>query len=259
MAVFDFGRNWQAFSNDKMDAQRLQRAQESLQALLQQHDLEGASLLDVGCGSGLFSIAARTIGAQRVVGVDINPRCIEVATDNVARLAVRDGLSFCVASALDQGSLAPLGRFDIVYAWGSLHHTGALWNAIRTVAQSVAPGGTLVLAIYNKHVTSRAWLAIKRVYNHLPRFGQRLMALALAPIIYLAKLAVTRRNPFDKQRGMDFWYDVIDWVGGYPYEYATPAEVEVFMRGQGFTLRRVIPSEVPTGCNEFVFVRNAAA
>jgi 2-polyprenyl-6-hydroxyphenyl methylase/3-demethylubiquinone-9 3-methyltransferase len=66
---------------------------------------------------------------------------------------------------------------------------------------------------------------------------------------------VTRTNPFYKERGMDFWFDVIDWVGGYPYEYASPKEVEQTIRDQGFLLQRYVPAQVPTGCNEFVFHR----
>jgi SAM-dependent methyltransferase len=148
-----------------------------------------------------------------------------------------------------------LGQFDLVYAWGSLHHTGSMWQAIRNVSRHVAPGGTIVLAIYNKHITSPAWTAIKWLYNQLPSVGQRLMAIVFAGIIYIAKSLVTRRNPLDKERGMDFWYDVIDWIGGYPYEYATRQEIESFMSAEGFTSTRFIAAQVPTGCNEFVFAR----
>jgi hypothetical protein len=89
----------------------------------------------------------------------------------------------------------------------------------------------------------------------VPTFAQRAMAILFAGVIYLAKLAVTRRNPLEKERGMDFWYDVIDWIGGYPYEYASPAEVRAFMEGLGFVQRTMVPAQVPTGCNEFVFER----
>jgi 2-polyprenyl-6-hydroxyphenyl methylase/3-demethylubiquinone-9 3-methyltransferase len=130
-----------------------------------------------------------------------------------------------------------------------------MWDAIRNTAQCVVPGGTLVLAIYNQHSTSAAWRAIKWFYNQVPQFVQRLMIMLFAGVIYLAKFAVTRRNPLEKERGMDFWYDVIDWVGGYPYEYATPEAIEQFVGTLGFRLRRMVPAQVPTGCNEFVFER----
>jgi 2-polyprenyl-6-hydroxyphenyl methylase/3-demethylubiquinone-9 3-methyltransferase len=87
----------------------------------------------------------------------------------------------------------------------------------------------------------------------MPALIQQLMAIFFAGVILIAKMAVTRRNPLEKERGMDFWYDVIDWIGGYPYEYATPQLVEAFVQAHGFRLRRMIPAQVPTGCNEFVF------
>lgn len=257
MRAFDFGSNWQAFSEQHVDARRLKLAVRSLQSLLQRDSLQGRSFLDVGCGSGLFSLAASHLGAAKVVGIDINPRCIVVSEQNRERLGNKAPVVFQEASALSQESLQALGQFDIVYAWGSLHHTGRMRKAIRNVAQCVSPGGTLVLAIYNKHWTSPAWTGIKWLYNQLPGVGRRLMTMLFAGIIYVAKLLVTRRNPLDKERGMDFWYDVVDWIGGYPYEYATAHELEVFMNAQGFTMRRCVTAQVPTGCNELVFERTA--
>ena len=134
-----------------------------------------------------------------------------------------------------------------------------MWDAIHNVAARVNVGGSLVVAIYNKHFTSRLWNAIKWLYNQLPSLAQRIMVVLFAGIIYVTKFLVTWRNPLDKERGMDFWVDVIDWVGGFPYEYATPDEVEKFVRAQGFLLRRYVAAQVPTGCNEFVFIRSASA
>jgi 2-polyprenyl-6-hydroxyphenyl methylase/3-demethylubiquinone-9 3-methyltransferase len=128
-----------------------------------------------------------------------------------------------------------------------------MWTAVQNVSTCVAPDGILVLAIYNKHVTSPLWKVIKWTYNQVPGIVQRFMLFVFAGIIYIAKFLVTRQNPLNKERGMDFWFDVIDWVGGYPYEYAAPEDVELFVHDGGFKLRRYIDGEVPTGCNEFVF------
>ncbi len=255
MAVFDFGLNWQAFSETRIDDRRLAVAIESLQSLLQRNTLQGLSFLDVGCGSGLFSIAAYKLGAAKVIGIDINPRCIAVCERNRERLAPVAPITFLEVSALDLEGLRSLGQFDVVYAWGSLHHTGAMWDAIRNMTKLVSPGGTLAISIYNRHLTSPVWKVIKRLYNRLPALGQQVMAVVFAGIIFVAKFLVTRRNPLEKERGMDFWYDVVDWVGGYPYEYATPQEVISFAEAEGFVLRRQVLARVPTGCNEFVFER----
>lgn len=152
MRVFDFGANWQAFSEQRVDSTRTAIARQSLQSLLQREQLRGLCFLDVGCGSGLFSIAAAQLGAAKVIGVDINPRCITVSKANRDQLAPDAPISFHQGSALNLKEMQSLGTFDIVYAWGSLHHTGAMWTAIHNTARCVAPEGTFVLAIYNRHI-----------------------------------------------------------------------------------------------------------
>src|SRR5262249_24854969 len=151
-----------------IDDQRLAIAVRSLRSLLQRDTLRGLSFLDVGCGSGLFSIAAYKLGASRVVGIDINPRCITVSERNRDYLAAGASITFLKASALTREGLNVLGMFDLVYAWGSLHHTGAMRDAIRNVAGRVNIDGTLVVAIYNKHITSPVWKTIKWFYNQAP-------------------------------------------------------------------------------------------
>lgn len=258
MRMFDFGENWQEFSRTHVNPERLATAAGSLQNLLGRDSLEGLTFLDVGCGSGLFSIAASTMGAERVVGIDINPRSIAASEMNRKRLSQKSAMEFIQMSVLDTAALHALGQFDIAYAWGSLHHTGAMWQAIQNTSECVAPRGTYVLAIYNQHLTSPLWRFIKRYYSSLPRMGQEIIAVPFAGLIYFAKLIATRQNPFNKERGMDFWYDVIDWLGGYPYEYATPDRVQDFMCALDYGMQKEISAQVPTGCNEFVFERMSA-
>jgi 2-polyprenyl-6-hydroxyphenyl methylase/3-demethylubiquinone-9 3-methyltransferase len=251
--IFDFGSNWQEFSSRHVDTNRLKMASESLQSLLEYENLAGKSFLDVGCGSGLSSLAAHQLGAKKVIGIDVNRRCVEISQANRELLVPGAPIEFYVASALEPEQLKRFGTFDLVYAWGSLHHTGAMWKAVQNVSRCVAPEGTIVLAIYNKHITSPAWKVIKWIYNQVPPIVQRFMIYVFAGVIYVAKFLVTRSNPLKKERGMDFWFDVIDWIGGYPYEYAAPDDVKQRIGSHGFVLHRFIPAEVPTGCNEFVF------
>ena len=252
---FDFGSNWAEFSKRHVDQSRLKMACQSMRALLGAENIGGKSFIDVGCGSGLFSIAAHRLGAAKVVGIDVNQRCIEIAQANRDLLAPGAPIEFHIASVLDVEQLKGFGTFDLVYAWGSLHHTGSMWNAVHNVLRCVAPEGILVLAIYNKHSTSPAWRSIKWFYNQVPQLIQRFMIFIFAGVIYGAKFLVTRTNPLKKERGMDFWFDVVDWVGGYPYEYATVSEVTNIVTSRGFQLRQVVPASVPTGCNEFLFQR----
>lgn len=257
--AFDFGENWDQFSRAVLDEKRLAAATASMAALVGADRLCGASVCDVGSGSGLFSLAAGRLGAARVLGFDVNATAVAVGRRNLQQLApeLMETVSFQQGSALDAAFAGSLGQFDVVYAWGSLHHTGAMWSAIANAAGLVGSNGALVLALYNRHWTSPIWTAIKIVYNILPKFLRIVPNVLLGALMYLAVWVVTGRSPSDKERGMDFWYDVIDWLGGYPYEYVSVDETTRRMAAMGFALEKVAPPRVPTGCNEFVFRRTA--
>ena len=205
MVMFNFGKNWEAYSLKKLDNSRLEQATDSISNLLNKDGVKTKSFLDIGCGTGLFSIAARKLGADRVVGIDINPKCIEVARENGRRFLDTDlQPEFKVVSVLDSETFERLGTFDIVYAWGSLHHTGNMDTAIRNAAERIKRDGKFILAIYNKHSTSPVWKFIKWFYNVAPGFIKAVMIYTFWLIILIAKSAVTRRNPFRMERGMDF-------------------------------------------------------
>jgi 2-polyprenyl-6-hydroxyphenyl methylase/3-demethylubiquinone-9 3-methyltransferase len=259
--AFDFGQNWKEFSEHALTPERFQQARTHFDELMQGVEIDGKSFIDIGFGQGLALLCSMLSGA-RAFGLDINPKCREVFAFNRARFLQDEGKDARVAvgSILDRAVLhevhgwAP-GGFDIVHSWGVLHHTGAMWTAIENAASLVAPNGHLVLAIYNRHWSSRAWTLIKKTYVRAPGWIQALLNWLFVPVIYLAKLIATRRNPLRKERGMDFYYDVVDWIGGFPYEYASRDEIERIVTAHGFTLERFVPCNVPIGCNEFVFKR----
>ena len=260
---FDFGKNWKAFSENALTNEKIDQARTALRDLLDE-DFADNTLLDIGFGQGMSLLLATERNAI-TYGCDINPTCKQVLDANrerfFAHLNDRE-IPCVVGSILDDAvvkqlrQLTPSGTYDIVHSWGVLHHTGDMTTAIRNAASLVRPGGTFVLALYNRHWTSSTWLAIKYLYCKSPELLQRLFIMLLYPIIWLAKFIVTGKNPMRQQRGMDFMYNVIDWVGGYPYEYESIEETERRMKALGFTLDKAVPAEVPTGCNEFVFRKN---
>lgn len=259
--AFDFGENWSEFSAHALTTERVAQARTDFARLLADVPLAGQSFLDIGFGQGLGLLTAASLGGV-VHGGDLNPKCAEVLLRNrryFPELATSPAVT--VGSILDERVVAqlrvaaPPDGFAIVHSWGVLHHTGDMSRAIRHAAGLVAPNGHLILALYNRHWSSSTWRLIKAGYVHSPRWLQRVLIGLFYPIIYLAKWAVTGRNPKQQERGMDFYYDVIDWVGGYPYEYATKEEIEHQLAGLGFRLVKFLPARVPTGCNEFIFQR----
>src|SRR5258708_9191454 len=172
--MFTFGKNWRAFSNHALTQQSLVAAEHSITELLNSDKFQGVTWLDLGCGSGLFSIAAQHLRAI-VTAADIDPLCLQVTQENAQRFLLAQTATMQVVklSALDQQAIADQLPFDIVYSWGVLHHTGDMWQAIQNVAKLVKPNGKLVISIYNKHVTSPVWAVIKRFYVMLPGIGQQ--------------------------------------------------------------------------------------
>lgn len=254
-AHFNFGANWHNFSQNSLTEEKLIQAQKDLESLLGQNQIKNKSFLDIGAGSGIFSIAASKLGAAKINGFDISPDSVKTAISNNQKYNAQAAIIFKQASILDIQSQEN-AKFDIVYSWGVLHHTGDMWTAIRNACKLVNKDGLLVIAIYNKHWSSPIWKFIKKSYNLAPKILQRLLIYVFYIVIIVAKFAVTGKNPFRKKRGMNFYYDVIDWIGGYPYEYASTNEVVDFLEKKGFKLNKLVAAQVPTGCNEFIFTRN---
>lgn len=267
---FEFGDNWSRFL-EVVDEARIVAAESSLQQMLDTRSLEGRTFLDIGSGSGLFSLAARRLGAT-VRSFDFDPQSVACAQEMKRRFRPDDpGWTIECGSVLDAAYMQSLGTFDIVYSWGVLHHTGAMWLALeRAIARVARADGRLYIAIYNDQGwKSHAWWFVKLAYNRLPRFLRGPYAavilattsvlvflkylLKLNPKAGLAPLLGRRRL-----RGMSASHDRIDWIGGFPYEFASLETLESFLRARGFSItssRRA----TSLGCHELAARRSPCA
>jgi len=262
---FGFGDNWRRFLSS-VDESRIQQATESLRVWLGVDDLRGRRFLDAGCGSGLFSLAARRLGAT-VVSFDYDPASCGCTRELRTRFAGgrEDDWTVSEGSVLDPSFLESLGTFDVVYSWGVLHHTGAIWRALDLVARRAGADGTLFIALYNDQgSTSRRWLAVKRAYNALPKPLRFLVLWPSFVALWGPRLAIETlqghpgrswREYARTSRSMSAWRDVVDWVGGLPFEVSRPEQVLELLRERGFTLLRMKTCGGGHGCNEFVFER----
>jgi 2-polyprenyl-6-hydroxyphenyl methylase/3-demethylubiquinone-9 3-methyltransferase len=256
---FAFGENWARFLTSLSDEQ-IEQATRAVSALIGR-DLRDKTFLDIGSGSGLSSLAARRLGA-RVYSFDYDPKSV-ACTEELRRRFFPDDEAWTVAegSVLDQAYLATLGQFDVVYSWGVLHHTGQMWNAIENAARLVRPGGLFAIGIYNFRRGRRGtatWAKLKRWYCTAPRWQQVAWESVYMTSNLVSMLAVGR-NPIRKirdyhsNRGMSWRRDVTDWLGGYPYEAATPGEILEFVRRKcSFALIKQ-NIDLQLGVNEFVF------
>ena len=252
---FKFGRNWSSFAKQALSEQQIVQAREFFYRLISPEQLKGKRFIDIGFGQGLSLCLASEAGAN-AVGLDRDRDNLEALQVVQSHFGLETKPDVKIGSVLDSQVIEQLlesGPFDVVHSWGVLHHTGQMWKAIDNCTKLVARDGILVIAIYQTHWSSTLWKLIKYTYNVVPEFLQKILVLLLCPIIAIAKFIVTKQNPFDKERGMEFFHDVVDWVGGYPYEFATVEEIRAYFIERGFEEEKFFAAQVPTGCNEFVF------
>jgi 2-polyprenyl-6-hydroxyphenyl methylase/3-demethylubiquinone-9 3-methyltransferase len=259
---FEFGKNWLSYSRTITD-EIVARAERSVRDLVPV-DLAGRSFLDIGCGSGLFSLAALRLGARPVRAIDIDENSVSATRQLLTARSPSAEWRVDNISILDAEGVAE--QFDVVYSWGVLHHTGAMWRAVERAAALVRPGGHLVIALYRKTYLCKLWALEKAAYFRHPD--------TLAPIArvlfkgaWLSSQVMRGRNPlariraYKSVRGMSWSHDIHDWLGGYPYESASFDEVVAFMSRLGFKLVRANARQrreigfFGSGCDEYVFAR----
>lgn len=229
---FSFGRNWEEFIGRHFSEERVEISRKHLLGFLERDDLTGLSFLDIGCGSGIHSLAAFRSGAKTILGIDVDPDSVETTkrirewAGNPPNWQVLEG------SILDEDLVAKIAPADVVYSWGVLHHTGDLWKAVRNSASLVKQGGLFYIALYEKTARSDHWIAVKQRYNVSDPWKKTIMEG-----IHVYNSFFRTWSPrgwarsiryiagYRKSRGMEFWTDVRDWLGGWPYEPSTPEEV----------------------------------
>jgi 2-polyprenyl-3-methyl-5-hydroxy-6-metoxy-1,4-benzoquinol methylase len=259
---FAFGDNWASYAK-LIDAPQIEEAEKGLLKLIPE-GIEGRSFLDIGCGSGLHALAAARLGAKRILATDIDPMSVATTRRLLSEHATDSRWQAEQISVFD---LDPdtYGRFAIVYSWGVLHHSGDMWGAVRAAAALVEPGGLLVLSLYRTTRCDALWKAQKRWYAKASPLAQRL-ARAGYISAYGTAYTLAGRGSFRKfvanyksARGMDFYHDVHDWLGGYPYETALAPEVDSKLTSLGFRAERIFARPTMThgllgsGCDEYVY------
>lgn len=265
---YSFGENWANYAQH-LDQEHINQAVSNLSRLISSDKIKGKRFLDIGCGSGLHSLAAIKMGAGSLTAVDFDLDSVSTTRSVLERHAPEKS-HYTVHHA---NILAPertpelllKNSYDIVYSWGVLHHTGDQWTAIRNAASFVAPGGVFIIAIYKKTPLCSFWKIEKKTYTLMPKWMRPVFDILFATILVLAH-TLSGKNPiryiqnYRQERGMRFMNDIADWLGGYPYESASPAELQNFCEGLGFHLEQSFNTQkcslfglFGSGCAEYRF------
>jgi len=260
---FEFGKNWKNFLKN-LTPEKIAIAKSSLVNLIGEESLKDKTFLDIGSGSGLFSLSAYNLGAK-VKSFDYDEFSVEATRYTKNKFSSND-LDWSVerGDVLDDKYIDELGQYDIVYSWGVLHHTGNMYKALDNAAKCVSEKGMLVVAIYNTQMQTPIWRSIKKFYVKSPKFIKLLMNYIFTAYTFTGLFIfdlLRLRNPIKRhtqlRRGMNFYIDVIDWIGGYPFETAKPEEIVLFYKERGFSLENMVTVGGTQGCNEFVFKKHS--
>lgn len=256
---FGFGKNWLGYNARKLNRLSVHRSLERLKSFLRMDNFRGKTFLDIGSGSGLQSYCAYLLRAEQIISFDYDINSV-IATRQLWNAAGRpDNWKVYKASVLDAAFMRSLPDADIVYSWGVLHHTGDMWAALRNAAIPMYPDGVMYIALYATEAyvdpPPEYWLAVKRRYNKAWWPRRKWMEWQYAWNRVLWPAWQRGENPEDvirnyATRGMDFWTDVRDWLGGYPMEFASLPETRDFGRRElGLSLMNITFGE---GCTEYL-------
>lgn len=262
---FGFGSNWKEYAQS-LDDSRINISKDALAQFLEGR-IERKSFLDIGSGSGLHSLAAKMLGASKVFSFDYDIDSVECTQAVKNRFySNADEWQIEHGSALDKEYVKGLGTYDIVYSWGVLHHTGNMWLGINNALETVSPNGYFFIAIYNDQGwKSKFWWRIKWIYNSLPKGLNKLYAIIIGTffqVINILKYALMLKPSvaikpligYKKNRGMSIYHDMIDWIGGFPFEVATYKVLCDYFEKHGF--EHVDGKKVSSlGCHEILFKR----
>lgn len=257
---YEFGKNWTRFVRQKANQERIAIAKAHLLAFIKREDLKGLDFLDIGCGSGIHSLAASQAGAGRIYSFDYDADSVNAT--NIMRRQAASISDWTVeqGDVLDADYVASLGKWNFVYSWGVLHHTGDVWRAVDNASKTVADGGLFYIALYSEDVQQdpQFWLDIKQKYNKATPAGRRRMewwyvwtyVMGRNPLFFPFVLWRMLRHRLT--RGMDFFADIRDWLGGWPMQFTRDSDVVEFLRKRGFSMTNIKSGEA---CTEFLFVK----
>lgn len=261
---FSFGKNWTDFL-EKFDDKKIEAAKKYLIEFLGwEEKIKWKTVIDFGSGSGLMSLGYVMAWAKKVTSIDIDDASIACTEFLRKKYNISEDVwEIKKWSVLDSPFIESLGKFDIVYSWWVIHHSGDMWKGLENITSLVIEKWQLYVAIYNESKillegTSPFWVKMKRFYSSSKLFRPFIKFFYTAYLI--TGLIAFWKNPIsyiknyreNALRGMDFFIDIEDWLGGYPYEYASYEKMVDFYTKKGFTFEKWTRVR-SIACNEFLF------
>ena len=174
--------------------------------------LKGKNVLDMGCGSGRFTLALASMGVKKAVGVDLGSEGIEIAKRN-AKINNIKNARFIRASVLDLPFKDE--SFDFVFCKGVLHHTGNFNKGMQEYYRVMTKNGKGFLYLYGNG--GIFWNSRKKMRE----------VMKSIPVEYTMKILDLIGMPSKRTIFVDSWYVPIE-------EHMKSRSVEKLMYKLGF-------------------------
>ncbi len=254
--TFSFGENWQSYL-ETVSEKEIESSKKDILNWLSPDNIQGKRVIDIGSGSGVHSLSFYLLKVNSLYSLDYDQNSVDATKTLWEKSNQPDNWTVTQGSILDKELVHTLGTFDIVYSWGVLHHTGSMWEAIENAASLVKPGGLFWISLYTKGSRYTKDLNLKKKYNRSSAWGKRLMVWKSILRFMLVRL-YHLQNPFawnqKTERGMNTYHDIIDWLGGLPYEVASADEILQFGRDNQLELIR-IQAATERACTSYLLRR----
>lgn len=200
-------------------------------------EVKGKSVLDAGCGTGIFSIIFANNGAGQVTGIDISNGSLETARNLKDKFQLQNT---CFRKEDMLNLPFPDNSFDIVWAWGTVHHTTDPLRAIDELIRVLKKEGSLLLAVYTRTRLTFLHEIIRKILVRTPRgtwtFLSKVMALVLAPVVFFFKKREKSR------KGEKLEELILDWYFVPIRYYYYPGEIKALLEDNGFIIEKFLPA-----------------
>ncbi len=252
--TFSFGKNWQNLLK-VIDEDSFKRSIKDLERWFSGRvELKGKDIIDIGSGSGIHSYMLHTMEPNKLFSFDYDPNSVAATKSMWEKSGAPKNWTVQHGSVLDKKYMSGLGMYDLVYSWGVLHHTGSMWEAIKNASDLVKPGGYFLISIYQGVDTYAYDLALKKKYNGSSTLGKKYLEWSVYIWPMMKQRLKEKKNPFKwnekRMRGMDVYHDIVDWLGGLPYEVASDKQMIDFFTPLGFEM---LEKDMSEACGTYLF------
>ena len=212
-------------------------SEKHLEIFFSDKEIKDKKILDAGCGTGIFSVIFANKGAARVLGTDISQGSLETA----GSLKKKFNLQNVEFSEEDMLQL-PFedNTFDIVWAWGTVHHTSNPFKAIDELTRVLKKGGSILLAVYKRTKLTFIHEIIRKILIKTPKKSwtalSKIFAFFLAPVIFLFKKREKSR------KGEKLEELILDWYFVPLRHYYYPEEIKNFLEEKSFMVEKFLPA-----------------